>query len=114
MGDDRDHHDDPHAPPGPHTLPDPPIDADVDLRHLDWMKLDIRKLYDSRFWKRNQSRPEVLLAGLRLWMTAWYEVPAGSLPADDEDFLLEAAGISLNNSTHAERTLSERSLNATR
>src|SRR5260370_10805643 len=114
----NDHHDDPHTPPGPHTLPDPPIDADVDLRHLDWMKLNIRKLYDSSFWKRNQPRPQVLLSGLRLWMTAWHEVPAGSLPVDDEDFLFEAAGLNHLVSPDAERdglrTLSERSPLASR
>lgn len=63
---------------------------DCDLRDFPRMMLDIQRLRGSGFdatlddagWR----------AGVNLWMTAWHQVPAASLP-DDEAELTKAAGL---------------------
>lgn len=64
--------------------------AGCDLRNFSKMMLDINRLRGSDFdaiaddaaWR----------AGLNLWMSAWHQVPAASLP-DDELALAKAAGL---------------------
>lgn len=63
-------------------LPAPPYPADTDLRKLDWVKVWRRRLLDSDTWKRGPSA--VRGAAMTLWLACLDEVPAGSLPNDDE------------------------------
>lgn len=75
------------------TLPTPPIPADADLRHFEWFPLYHRNLMNSDFWLSNIDQPEVIVAALKLWIAAWNQVPAGSLP-DNDIILAHLAGIS--------------------
>lgn len=74
-------------------LIEPPIPDDVDLRNLEWMPLHIDKLVSSRAWRDAKRRPDLAFFMMNLWMAAWKEVPAGSLPNDDRT-LREIAGCS--------------------
>ena len=63
-------------------LPAPPVPADLDLRRLWWMKLDIGALLNSDF-NTEVINGEAWRAGVTLYMKAWHQVPAGSLPNSD-------------------------------
>jgi len=65
----------------PADLPDPPIDADVDLRGLPWMRLDVLRLMDSDLFAL--STGDEFKAAVALWCKSWHQQPAGSLPTDD-------------------------------
>jgi uncharacterized protein YdaU (DUF1376 family) len=71
-------------------LPKPPIDPDLDLRDFRWMPLDILALQNSECWLIGS--PEQIKAALALWMAAWHQVPAGSLP-DNDTALRRIAGV---------------------
>jgi hypothetical protein len=87
----RSQHDDPHAPPGPHTLPAPLISKEVYLRDkCKWLPLDIDRFARSMFMRIANN--EQLGAAFRLWLLAWGERPAGSLPNNDR-WLSDAAKI---------------------
>jgi hypothetical protein len=87
----RGNHDHEHAPPGPHILPAPLISREVYLRDkCKWLPLDTDRLAHSGF-TRIATNAE-LGAALRLWLLAWGEKPAGSLP-NDERWLSDAAKI---------------------
>jgi hypothetical protein len=93
----RSQHDDPHAPPGPHTLPAPLISKEVYRRDkCKWLPLDIDRFARSMFMRIANN--EQLGAAFRLWLLAWGERPAGSLPNNDR-WLSDAAKIL----THAGR-----------
>lgn len=61
-------------------LPDPLNTPDCDVRHREDMPLQMEKV--NSFAKTVS--PAGLMAALKVWWTAWREVPAGSLPSDDE------------------------------
>ena len=66
------------------TLPDPLVPAEVDLRDFGFMPLDVRTLLSSSLWIKAKKDPRVAHAAVSLWCEAWHQVPAGSLPDDDE------------------------------
>ncbi|MEI6558611.1 MAG: hypothetical protein WCO00_09400 [Rhodospirillaceae bacterium] len=66
----------------PIALPAPLVPTNLDIRRLWWMKPDIGALLNSEFNTMTYS-DTAWRAGVTLWMKAWHQVPAGSLPADD-------------------------------
>ena len=87
----RSYHDHEHAPPGPHILPAPLISKEVYLRDkCKWLPLYTDRLARSMFMRIATN--EQVGAALRLWLLAWGEKPAGSLPNDDR-WLSDAAKI---------------------
>ena len=62
-------------------LPEPLVPADVDLRHFEFMKLDVRRLRDSDL--ALTASAEAFRAAVLLWCAAWHQTPAASLPNDD-------------------------------
>lgn len=66
------------------TLPAPLVPAEVDLRDFGFMPLDVRTLLSSSLWIKAKKDPRVAHAAVSLWCEAWHQVPAGSLPDDDE------------------------------
>lgn len=64
--------------------------ADIDVRCLPYMPLQIETLRKSKTWLRCRRRPELGFYLMNLWMRAWHEVPAGSIE-DDDDVLADAA-----------------------
>lgn len=71
-------------------LPAPLVPAEVDLRDFGFMPLDVRTLLTSSFWIKAKKDPRVAHAAMSLWCEAWHQVPAASLPNDD-DVLAELA-----------------------
>jgi len=65
-------------------LPAPLVPAEVDLRDFAFMPLEVGRLLRSRTWLTAKRRPELGFYLLNLWVASWHEVPAGSLPDDDE------------------------------
>ena len=62
-------------------LPEPLVPAEVDLRGLPFMPLDVVRLMDSDLFAL--SNGEEFKAAVALWCKCWLQVPAGSLPNDD-------------------------------
>ena len=62
-------------------LPKPLVPADVDLRGLPFMPLDVVRLTDSDIVAL--STGEEFKAAVILWAKCWLQVPAASLPDDD-------------------------------
>lgn len=65
------------------SLPPPLVPANVDLRSLPKMPLHCQKLRDSAIVFK--VKPEEFLAAVLLWIAAWHQVPAASLPDDDAE-----------------------------
>ena len=59
------------------------VPSHVDLRVVPSLPIDVRRLRDSRLVASR--KPEEVLAALILWCAAWHQVPAGSLPDNDEE-----------------------------
>jgi hypothetical protein len=72
------------------TLPKPPIDAAVDLRDFRFMPLDVVKLWNSDTWAMADGWEAK--ACINLWCRAWHQVPAGSLP-NNENLLRTWSGV---------------------
>jgi uncharacterized protein YdaU (DUF1376 family) len=72
------------------ALPEPLVPAEVDLRDFAFMPLEVSRLLRSRTWLRAKRRPEIGFYLVNLWAGSWHEVPAGSLP-DDDDVLADLA-----------------------
>lgn len=70
--------------------PAPLTTAECDLRGMEWMPLYGHRLFMSDFEAR-ATDPE-FRAAMRLWWTAWQQVPAASLP-DDDSVLCRLAGL---------------------
>lgn len=71
-------------------LPDPPVPAGLDLRSFRWMKLDFVALLSSNF---NQTTNDLgWRCGVTLWLKGCTQVPASSLPSNDEA-LCQLAGL---------------------
>jgi hypothetical protein len=64
------------------ALPAPLIEAHIDLRDRRYMPLLVWRLRDSEF--RSKATLEEIGGAQLLWEAAWVQVPAGSLPNDDE------------------------------
>lgn len=62
-------------------LPKPPVPEDACVQHFEWMPLDITRLQNSETWAAASGDEAKAL--LNLWMRAWHQVPAGSLPDND-------------------------------
>lgn len=65
------------------TRPAPIISADVDLRDFPYMPLHVGRLRDSRLAIKVTG--EEFRAAVMLWCASWHQVPAGSLPDDNEE-----------------------------
>ena len=70
------------------TLPAPLTPPQADLRHLKAMMLEIGRLRGSAF--DAMADDGAWRAGVNLWLSAFHQVPAGSLPDDDAE-LVKAA-----------------------
>lgn len=100
---DRSHHDHEHAAPGPHTLPAPLISKEVYLGDkCKWMPIQTDRFAHSTFTRIASN--EQLGAAFRLWLIAWGEKPAGSLPNDDR-WLADVTKLGDRWSSHAEVVL---------
>lgn len=64
--------------------PAPLVPAEVDLRDFGFMPLDVRTLLTSSLWIKAKKDPRVAHAAVSLWCECWHQVPAASLPDDDE------------------------------
>jgi hypothetical protein len=62
-------------------MSDPFTPPDCDLRDFAFMPIDIVRLLGSEFHAR--ASDGAWRAGVTLWLRAWHQVPAGSLPDDD-------------------------------
>lgn len=65
------------------SLQPPLVPANVDLRSLPRMPLDVQRLRDSAIVFR--VKPDEFMAAVLLWAAAWHQVPAASLPDDDAE-----------------------------
>lgn len=63
--------------------PKPFVKPDVNLQKYSWMKLDIIRLQNSNSWHQCSTMPYAAYACINLWMAAWHQVPAGSIPVDE-------------------------------
>lgn len=63
-----------------HSLPDPLVPADCDLRDFQFMPMDIMRLFNSEF--HALSNDSEWRAGVTLWMKSYHQVPAASIPDD--------------------------------
>lgn len=72
------------------TSPAPPVPADLDLYDMPDMPLDGARLRDSKLVLKASG--EEFRAAVLLWGAAWRQIPASSLP-DDEDELCAFAGL---------------------
>lgn len=59
----------------------PLVPADLDLRNMAFMPLDVVRLRDSDIARKESG--ESFRAAVLLWCAAWHQVPASSLPSDD-------------------------------
>jgi hypothetical protein len=66
-------------------LPAPLVEAEVDLRSYEFMPLDVVRLMRSSTWRKVRRQPELGYWMMNLWVSSWHEVPAASLPDDDDD-----------------------------
>ena len=67
----------------------PPVPPECNLRGLPWMPVEVDRLMNSDLWAL--STPEEFKVAFRMWMKAWAQVPAASLP-DDDTILAELSG----------------------
>lgn len=72
-----------HPPLAVSDLPAPLVPADVDMRDFQFTPIFRTRLFASSFHSR--STDAEWRAGVTLWLKAWDQVPAGSLPDDDID-----------------------------
>lgn len=63
------------------ALPPPFTDPAADLRGMPYMPLDLHRLFESDFYALASG--EEFKAALTLWGKSFYQIPAGSLPADE-------------------------------
>jgi hypothetical protein len=61
--------------------PEPLLESVVDLRDFAFMPVDVRRLLTSETWVLGT--PAEKVAALNLWLEAWHQVPAGSLPNNE-------------------------------
>lgn len=63
------------------SLPKPLVPRECDLRDLPSMLVDVDRILRSDTWLLGDG--EARAAAMTLWLVAWHQVPAGSLPAQD-------------------------------
>lgn len=71
-------------------LPEPLVTTEVDLKDFKYVPLYMGELRRSKAWSMARRQPEVGFYMINLWGESWFEVPAGSLP-DDDDLLADLA-----------------------
>ncbi|MDR0243221.1 MAG: YdaU family protein [Burkholderia sp.] len=71
------------------NLPNPLTPADCDLRNFREMPIDVPRLLGSDLV--HDESPEACWSAMLLWCVSWHEVPAGSIP-DNDDWLAKRAG----------------------
>lgn len=64
------------------ALPPPLVPADVDLTDFAFMPLEVQRLRNSEL--ASDETPESCWAAVLLWCAAWHEVPAASIPDNDQ------------------------------
>lgn len=64
------------------VLPDPLVPSDVDLTDFAFMPLEVQRLRNSEL--ASDETPESCWAAVLLWCAAWHEVPAASIPDNDQ------------------------------
>jgi Protein of unknown function (DUF1376) len=69
------------AKPAAAAHPSPPVPCDIDLRDFHFMPLDVVRLQNSETWAIADGWAAKAL--VNLWTRSWHQVPAGSLPDDD-------------------------------
>ncbi len=72
-------------------MTEPLVPSDVDLRDFAFMPLDVVRLRDSGLTAKASG--DAFRAAVLLWCASWHQVPAASLP-DDEDELANICGYS--------------------
>ena len=65
------------------SAPDPLVPANVDLRDFGYLPVDVRRLLTSDTWIAAVQNPRIGHAAMSLWLEAWHQVPAASLPNND-------------------------------
>ncbi|WP_241301040.1 YdaU family protein [Burkholderia cenocepacia] len=70
-------------------LPNPLTPADCDLRNFREMPIDVPRLLGSDLV--HDESPEACWSAMLLWCVSWHEVPAGSMP-DNDEWLAKRAG----------------------
>nr|WP_317892395.1 hypothetical protein [uncultured Sphingomonas sp.] len=66
-------------------LPAPLSPPDCDLRDFRQMFLDVGRLFGSTFNAKASRNPLAWMLGHKLWYRSWHQLPAGSLPDDDDE-----------------------------
>lgn len=64
------------------AMPAPLVPAEVDLRDFAFMPLDVQRLRDSDL--ASDETPEACWAAVLLWCASWHQVPAASIPDNDQ------------------------------
>jgi len=64
------------------VTPEPMTPPDCDLKDFAYMPLDVARLRQSEL--ASDETPESCWAAVLLWCAAWHEVPAGSIPNNDQ------------------------------
>lgn len=73
------------------VLPEPLVPEECDLRGYEHMKLFGHKLFKSTLYTKGLRNHRALIAAIKLMWEAWQsQVPAGSLPDDDDELALLA------------------------
>lgn len=75
-------------------LPRPPVPETLSFRTLSYMPLFVERLKKSKAWAMARSEAFLGFYLINLWTAAFYEIPATSLPNDD-DLLAQFAGCDL-------------------
>lgn len=70
-------------------LPAPLTPADCDLQDFKFMPLDVARLRDSDL--ASDETPEACWAAVLLWSASWHQIPAASIP-DNDQWIAKAAG----------------------
>ena len=71
------------------NLPDPMTPADCNLQDFAFMPLDVGRLRDSDL--ASDETPEACWAAVLLWCASWHQVPAASIP-DNDQWIAKQAG----------------------
>nr|WP_086491254.1 DUF1376 domain-containing protein [Novosphingobium panipatense] len=66
-------------------LPAPLTPPDCDLRDFSRLMVDIPRLLSSTFNAKASKSPVAWMIGHKLWYRSWHQVPAASLPDDDDE-----------------------------
>lgn len=75
------------------TAPEPLVPAECTMAGNDWFPLHFDRLRKSKWWRRASDLARA--RNVMLWGEAYKQIPAGSMP-DDDDELAEAAGFGMD------------------